>query len=221
MEERVIVVKKPQIKICGLTRVEDAKALNEAQADYAGFVFYEKSKRNVSIKEAEEIESYLNDKIKKVAVTVNPDVKLLEQIDQAGFHILQVHGELKKEVLEKSQIPIWRACNLKKSQDMEELEHHEKITGYVIDAGTAGSGETFAWEEHQEELSKMRETVFAGKQFILAGGLHAGNVKKGIELFSPDVVDVSSGVEGKQEQSGKDKTLILEFVKKVREESLV
>ena len=51
MEERVIVVKKPQIKICGLARVEDAKALNEAQADYAGFVFWEKSKRNVSIKE--------------------------------------------------------------------------------------------------------------------------------------------------------------------------
>lgn len=220
-------MREPKIKICGLTRIEDAKALNEAQADYAGFVFYEKSKRNVSVKDAEKIGSILNDRIEKVAVTINPDEKLLEQIEQAGFHILQVHGELKKEVLEKSHIPIWRACNLKEIKDVEQLEQHKKIQGYVIDAGTAGSGNTFDWEQHQESIRKMRNTLFAGKQFILAGGLQIENVRKGIELFSPDVVDISSGVERKEEQksgqekSGKDKALILEFVKKVREKSLV
>lgn len=220
-------MREPKIKICGLTRIEDAKALNEAQADYAGFVFYEKSKRNVSIEDVEKIGSILNDRIKKVAVTISPDAKLLEQIEQLGFHILQVHGELKKEVLEKSHIPIWRACNLKEIKDVEQLEQHKKIQGYVIDAGTAGSGNTFDWEQHQESIRKMRNTLFAGKQFILAGGLQIENVRKGIELFSPDVVDISSGVERKQEEksgqekSGKDKALILEFVKKVREKSLV
>lgn len=220
-------MREPKVKICGLTKIEDAKALNEAQADYAGFVFYEKSKRNVSIEDAEKIGSILNDRIKKVAVTISPDAKLLEQIEQLGFHILQVHGELKKEVLEKSHIPIWRACNLKEIKDVEQLEQHKKIQGYVIDAGTAGSGNTFDWEQHQESIRKMRNTLFAGKQFILAGGLQIENVRKGIELFSPDVVDISSGVERKEEQkfgqekSGKDKALILEFVKKVREKSLV
>lgn len=220
-------MREPKVKICGLTKIEDAKALNEAQADYAGFVFYEKSKRNVSIEDVEKIGSILNDRIKKVAVTISPDAKLLEQIEQLGFHILQVHGELKKEVLEKSHIPIWRACNLKEIKDVEQLEQHKKIQGYVIDAGTAGSGNTFDWEQHQESIRKMRNTLFAGKQFILAGGLQIENVRKGIELFSPDVVDISSGVERKQEEksgqekSGKDKALILEFVKKVREKSLV
>lgn len=211
-----------KIKICGLTTIEDAKALNEAQADYAGFVFYEKSKRNVRVEDAEKIGSMLNDRIKKVAVTVMPNEKQLKQIEQAGFDILQVHGELKKEVLEKSHIPIWRACNLKEIKDVEQLEQHKKIQGYVIDAGTAGSGKTFGWGQYQESIEKMRNTLFAGKQFILAGGLQIENVRKGIELFSPDVVDVSSGVERKQEEkSGKDKALILEFVKKVREKSLV
>lgn len=216
-----------KIKICGLTTIEEAKALNEAQADYAGFVFYEKSKRNVSVEEAEKIGSILNDRIKKVAVTINPDEEMLEQIEQAEFDILQVHGELKKEVLEKSHIPIWRACNLKEIKDVEQLEQHKKIQGYVIDAGTAGSGKTFDWEQHQESIRKMRNTLFAGKQFILAGGLKIENITKGIELFSPDVVDISSGVERKQEEksgqekSGKDKALVLEFVKKVREKSLV
>lgn len=215
-------MREPKIKICGLTTIEDAKALNEAQADYAGFVFYEKSKRNVSVKDAEKIGSMLNDRIKKVAVTVTPNEKQLKQIEQAEFDILQVHGELKKEVLEKSHIPIWRACNLKEIKDVEQLEQHKKIQGYVIDAGTAGSGKTFDWEQHQESIEKMRNTLFAGKQFILAGGLKIENITKGIELFFPDVVDVSSGVERKQEEkSGKDKALILEFVKKVREKSLV
>lgn len=220
-------MREPKIKICGLTRIEDAKALNEAQADYAGFVFYEKSKRNVSIEDAEKIGSILNDRIKKVAVTINPDEEMLEQIEQAGFDVLQVHGELKKEVLEKSHIPIWRACNFKEIKDVEQLEQHKKIAGYVMDAETAGSGNTFDWEQHQESIRKMRNTLFAGKQFILAGGLQIENVRKGIELFSPDVVDISSGVERKQEEksgqekSGKDKALILEFVKKVREKSLV
>lgn len=212
-------MKTPQIKICGLTRLEEADFLNKEQADYAGFVLFEKSKRNVSFSRTKEIMNRLSPDIKRVAVTVSPDVTLLEQIEQSGFDILQVHGELKPEILEDSTLPIWRACNLKTPEDIKKLEQHEKITGYVIDAGTYGSGKTFDWNSNKAVLEEAKQTVFAGKQFILAGGLHPGNVAEGIKIFSPDVADVSSGVE--KAEGGKDNALIAEFIKKVRESSQV
>lgn len=207
-------MKIPQIKICGLTRKKEADFLNSERVDYAGFVLFEKSKRNVSFSKIKEIGNRLSPDIKRVAVTVSPDKKLLEQIEQAGFDILQVHGELKPEILEESTLPIWRACNVKESKDIEQLEQHKKITGYVIDAGTAGSGTTFDWNKSWEVLEEAKKTIFAGKKFILAGGLKTENVAKGIEIFAPDIVDVSSGVEGKH---GKEQKRIEEFVRKVRE----
>ncbi len=212
-------MKTPQIKICGLTRLEEADFLNQEQADYAGFVLFEKSKRNVSFARVKEIGNRLSPDIKRVAVTVSPDKKLLEQIEQAGFDILQVHGELKPEILEESTLPIWRACNMKEPKDIEQLERCKKITGYVIDAGTAGSGTTFDWNKSRKVLEEAKKTVFAGKQFILAGGLNPENVAEGIETFAPDIVDVSSGVEG--DGAGKDRTLIEAFIRKVRESSQV
>lgn len=206
-------MKIPQVKICGLTRPKEAEFLNQEQADYAGFVFFEKSKRNVTFETAAAIRQKLDSRIKTVAVTVSPDGTLLEQIEQADFDILQVHGELKPEILEKATIHIWRACNLKTPEDIKKLEQHEKITGYVIDAGTYGSGKTFDWNSNKAVLEEAKRTVFVGKQFILAGGLHPGNVAEGIKIFSPDVTDVSSGVE--KAEGGKDKALIAEFIKNV------
>lgn len=203
----------PQIKICGLTKSAEASYLNEIHAEYAGFILWEKSKRNVSFAQAEEIGGLLDENIRRVAVTVSPDVELVREIELAGFDILQVHGELQEEIVKQCNIPIWRACNLQKPEDMEKLEQYPKITGYVIDAGTAGGGKTFDWAGSLETVEKMKATVFAGKTFVLAGGLNPENVAEAVRIFRPDVVDVSSGVEGTQ---GKERALIIEFAGKVR-----
>lgn len=211
-------MRNPRIKICGLTRTDEAKVLNESKADYAGFVFFEKSRRNVSIMQAREIKQKLNLTIQTVAVTVSPDKELVKQIEEAGFDVLQVHGELKPEILEYVRLPIWRACNLKEPEDVKKLEQHEKITGYVIDAGNAGSGRTFDWNHSRDFLEEARKNAFTGKKFILAGGLNSENVTEGIRMFAPDVVDVSSGVE---REYRKEETLIVEFIRKVREHESV
>ncbi len=205
----------PRIKICGLTRMEETSYLNEIGASYAGFVLWEKSRRKVSIAQAEEIGKCLKREIKRVAVTVSPDLALLKQIKGAGFDILQVHGELSEEVLAQCQIPVWRACNLKQPQDLKKLEHHPGISGYVVDAGEAGSGQTFDWQGSRKAMEEMRNTVCAGKDFILAGGLNPENVAQAVRIFQPDVVDVSSGVEGK---NGKERILIAAFAGKVRDD---
>ncbi len=206
--------KAAQIKICGLTKSEEAAYLNEIHAAYAGFVFWGKSRRNVSLDKAQEIRKSLDKGILSVAVTVSPDSRLLDNIMRAGFDILQVHGTLNTQIVRQCGIPIWRACNLKSPQDMECMEQHEKITGYVLDAGTAGSGRTFDWAGCLGTIEKMQTTVLAGKTLILAGGLNPQNIAQAVELFRPDVVDVSSGVEGAQ---GKERKLVAAFAQAVRE----
>ncbi|MCQ2082030.1 MAG: phosphoribosylanthranilate isomerase [Lachnospiraceae bacterium] len=224
----------PKIKICGLTDPKEASYLNEAKVDYAGFVFYEKSKRNINVEKAKEIFASLDDSIKKVAVMVSPSKEDIIEKNENGFDIVQIHKELKKEVLEASTLPVWYAINIEDEDEanrkMEYLESfseelRNKIEAIVVDAPVFGSGKTFNWK-------KSKRLLKAGAQspptFVLAGGLNALNVEEGINIFGPDVVDVSSGVESEIvetarnsaeneiNKTGKDRQKILDFVAAVR-----
>ena len=103
----------PEIKICGITTEKELQWLIEEQVEYAGFVIWEKSKRYCSIEISKEIiKKARTYSIKTVAVTVNPGLELVQEIADAGFDLLQVHGELDREVAEEAKLPIWRAINL-------------------------------------------------------------------------------------------------------------
>lgn len=207
-------LKIPKIKICGITEQREAEFLKEAKADYAGFVFYEKSRRNISPAKAAKIAESLLIEQKKVAVTVSPEIALVTEIEKEGFDILQVHGELSREVRERTVLPIWRAVNIADADNLERLFQEEEkayITGYVVDGAGYGGGKPFDWEACSRKIQKLT----AGKQLILAGGLTSENVKIGISYFKPDIVDVSSGVE---ENGKKSKFKIETFIRKVRED---
>ncbi len=214
-----------KIKICGLTRYEEAEYLNEAKADLAGFVFYEKSKRNVSFEKAAGIMKALDASITKVAVTVSPDEELIKRIENAGFDIIQIHGELGTDMLKIINIPVWRALNISDTDEagsaLKPYEGHtdimENIKGIVMDAPDFGSGKTFDWHKSRRLLKAGdRSSPLYGRDLILAGGLNEQNVAEGIKLFGPDIVDVSSGVEG---DDGKSHDKILAFVNAVRWQS--
>jgi phosphoribosylanthranilate isomerase len=218
-----------EIKICGLTRPQEAAYLNEAGADYAGFVFFAKSRRNVTISQAQEIMAKLDAHIRPVAVMVSPDATLVKALEEAGVSILQIHGTLTREVLEAAQLPIWYAVNIadeaqlaERTNFLETLPRNlsEKIKAIVVDGAEYGSGRTFDWQKSKRLKKAGAQSppdLFDHRRFVLAGGLHAGNVQEGIALFEPDIVDVSSGVERKYpEASGKDRGLIIEFANKAR-----
>ncbi|MBR1771278.1 MAG: phosphoribosylanthranilate isomerase [Lachnospiraceae bacterium] len=210
------------IKICGLTRVEEAAYVNRNQVDFAGVVlFFPKSKRNLTIEAAKPIMTALDPRIKTVAVTVQPTVEQVRQIREAGFDYVQIHGILEEGVLEQIQamMPVLKAFNL---TDMDRLATYERfagIVGYVFDAAEPGSGKTFDW-------NLLRELPRGKKLFLLAGGLHAGNVAEAIRVVQPDGVDVSSGVEyiARPEEpdgdwparTGKDPDRVDAFVRNVR-----
>lgn len=185
-----------EIKICGITDIAEIDWLNEAHVDYAGFVFYQKSKRYIPIAEAQKIARKLDSEIKKVAVTVSPDPVLAAQIQDAGFHILQIHGEFAEGLEENIQIPIWRAINLSGVEELKRLESSLPpwVSGVLVDAGDFGSGRTFGWDQTAPDITFRGSMAKRGSKFILAGGLDSENVADGIHLFHPDVVDVSSGV---------------------------
>ena len=209
---------RPGIKICGITREEEAEMLNEAGVTHAGFVFYEKSKRYIEMTKTKDIFKKLNKDIRKVAVTVDPDSALLAQIEEAGFDVLQVHKRLRPEVLQKTSLPIWYAINLSPKEaendvawkEAERLAQEAKVKAFVVDAAGYGSGKMFDW--HAWDETRWR-SLRKDKQFVLAGGLTPENVQEGIRIFNPDIVDVSSGVEG---TDGKSREKILQFVSKVK-----
>lgn len=215
-------------KICGITTAQEAEYLNESKADYAGFVLYEKSKRSITLQSAVEVMDFLDPAIKRVAVMVSPSVSDLLLVEDAGFQILQVHKELRRELLEQASIPIWYAISPSERRKLmeavtflEELPKtlQSKITGIVVDGADFGGGKTFDWEQTKAEYGSLKNQ-FGGRQLILAGGLNPENVSEGMRLFTPDVVDVSTGVEYEDletKDTRKSPKKIKQFMGKVRE----
>ncbi len=199
-----------KVKICGLTSVKDAEYVNTYGADFAGIVlFYPKSKRNMEIPDAEKILSCLDPEIRSVAVMVAPSYEQAKAAEDAGFDLLQIHGEIDPEILQEINIPILKAYNIKDLDQWDRYREHPKIAGYVLDAAEPGSGKPY-------DLSLIKKIVRDEKMFILAGGLNAENVADAIREVSPDVVDVSSGVEYLSGERGKDPARIKAFIEAVR-----
>lgn len=198
-----------QIKICGITREAELPMLEQNKVDYAGFVIFSPSKRYVSVERAVELKKQLNPKIRTVAVTVAPDRKLIDQIVEADFNIIQIHKDLDMKKIEKIPIPVWLALQItEETLTLPALS--DNIRAILLDAPEYGSGKTFDWEHFPLDVRRQ----WQDRELVLAGGLNADNVGRGMKLFHPAIVDVSSSVEGEQ---GKDPEKIRKFVRKVRE----
>lgn len=199
-----------KIKICGLTSIDDAQILNELHVDYAGIVmFFPKSKRSISPDDASKIINSLDKKIKKTAVVVSPTAKQLSIIENCGFDIIQIHGDIDKALLDSVRLPVFKAFNVNDTDTIGKYSGCNNIIGYVFDAAGPGSGKTFDWS--------MINTIDTGNKLrILAGGLNDQNVKAAIKYVNPDIVDVSSGVEN-DNGYGKSREKARLFVNQVRE----
>lgn len=193
-----------QIKICGFTDPKEAAFISYPDVSYMGMVlFFEKSKRNISIETAKAIMRAADPRIQKVAVVVSPTVEQAKDIEKAGFDYMQVHGALGAEVLSMTRLPVIRAYNGKAEEEAD-----PRICAHLFDAAEPGSGKAFDWKRLAEKKRR--------KPWFLAGGLTAENVGRAISLIHPDVVDVSSGVEY-TDRKGKDPEKIVAFIQAVKE----
>ena len=201
---------RTRIKICGITRVEDAQAAASSGADAIGLVFYPPSPRNVSVAQARDIAVSLPPFVSVVALFVNAAPDLVEEvIDQIRPALLQFHGDETPQDCTRYRHPYIRAARMREGLDLLDFASRFFTShALVLDTdqpGYGGGGEVFDW-------SRIPANV--ALPLVLSGGLHAANVTPAIRRVRPWAVDVSSGVEASK--GIKSAQRIAEFIAAVR-----
>ncbi|CUA97865.1 phosphoribosylanthranilate isomerase [Thiomonas bhubaneswarensis] len=201
---------RTRIKICGITRVQDAQDAARFGADAIGLVFYPPSARHVSVAQAREIALTVPPFVSVVTLFVNAAPDFVEQvIDQVRPALLQFHGDETPEDCTRYGHPYIRAARMREGLDLLDFASRFSTSqALVMDAdqpGYGGGGEVFDW-------SRIPANV--AHPLVLSGGLHAANVTHAIRQLRPWAVDVSSGVEASK--GIKSAQRIAEFIAAVR-----
>lgn len=200
-----------RIKICGITRGQDAVTAAELGAHAVGLMFYEDSPRFVSVDQANKVIGVLPPFVTRVGVFVNPVEQQVHSILGAlRLDLLQFHGDETPQFCARFGIPYIKAVRVRKGMDLlQYASRYHDAKGLLLDAHSesayGGTGEAFDWSLIPGNLPLP---------IILSGGLNAANVARAIRQVRPWAVDVSSGVESAK--GIKDAAKIAAFIKEIR-----
>lgn len=180
-----------KIKICGMTRLEDALLAIEGGADAVGFIFYKKSPRAVSMKTVRGIVAALPPFVETVGVFVDETAERINRVAEfCGLDAVQLHGDESPAFCKKIRRKVIKAVRVKDADSISRLADYQ-VSGILLDSFNenqrGGTGNVFDWN-----LARR------AKKFgpvILAGGLGPANVGEAIRRVQPYGVDACSGVE--------------------------
>ena len=206
-----------RVKICGITRPEDALHAADEGVDAIGLVFYDKSPRCVTPEQAAEICKTLPAFVTSVALFKDEAADTIRQVlEQVPLDLLQFHGSESAEFCRQFGKPYIKALGMDVGMEGSEnnisrlADAYFDARGLLLDShapgAAGGTGESFDWNTIPQDLPQP---------LILAGGLDVDNVAEAIRTVKPYAVDVSSGVES--EKGFKDADLITAFMNKVRD----
>lgn len=199
------------VKICGITRGDDALAAARLGAHALGFVFYAKSPRHIASERAADIIRNLPPFVTTVGLFVNPDAdEVVRVLDQVPLDLVQFHGEEPPVFCAQFAVPYIKAARVRPDLDLlQYAQHYGAARGLLLDAfderAYGGTGTGFDWSLIPRELPLP---------VILSGGLNPANVADAIRRVGPWAVDVSSGVEASP--GIKDARKMAEFFQGVR-----
>lgn len=189
-----------RVKICGLKDQAGIAAVAATKAAYAGFVFFPKSPRAVTVAQARALAPELPFGVAKVALVVDADDALIDAITRdVAIDMLQLHGHESParvaEIRARTGLPVMKAMGIASREDMEALTPYFAVADQILVDAKApkdavlpgGNGVAFDWR-----LVVNRRWP---KPWMLAGGLTPENVAEAIRLTGAPQVDVSSGVE--------------------------
>jgi phosphoribosylanthranilate isomerase len=220
------------VKICGMTNLEDALTAAEAGADAVGFVFYEKSPRNITVEAAREIVEKLPEGVEKVGVFAGESVAhAAEIVSRVGLDALQVYplsyarsGSASDDSGAESRLRQKRLYIALPAVSLVSEEHavtidmsgpQDKFMAILLDSGAGqhpgGTGVTFDWNKAAPIVASLSRTRYVA----IAGGLTAQNVGEALDLLKPWGVDVASGVESRPGK--KDPEKVRAFLMAVRD----
>jgi phosphoribosylanthranilate isomerase len=201
---------RTRIKICGITRVEDALKVVDAGADAIGLVFYDPSPRSVRINQATEIAAAVPAFVSVVALFVDPTKEYVQEVlNNVRIDLLQFHGDEENDFCSQFKTPFIKAIRVRQASDVvaSSLRFPNSV-GILLDSYKpgvpGGTGESFDWSLIPKNHSNP---------IILAGGLTPENVASAINDVQPFAVDISGGVESAK--GIKDSEKIKEFVSEV------
>jgi phosphoribosylanthranilate isomerase len=198
-----------KVKICGITRPQDADLVVSLGADYMGVILYEGSKRFVPPERRRELLRFGG--VIKVAVFVNPSLSEVEDAVAEGFDLIQLHGEepleFAKRVGMERVIKAFRIRDSLPELDEEWRRCHAVLLDTYSEHSYGGTGKTFNW---QIATSLVKD----GWRVFLSGGLSPENVSRAIGEVKPYCVDVSSGVESAP--GVKDPQKLRKFIEEVK-----
>ena len=180
-----------RIKICGITRADDALLAADLGANAVGLIFAP-SPRQVAAEAAAEIVRQMPPFVSPVGVFVNESVDNIRRVaEQCGLSSVQLHGDESPEIIQELEgLNLIKAISVKDERSLAGLDTYP-VNAFLFDTYSkkvrGGTGETFNWE--------LVSTAEIPKPFILSGGLGPENIADAIRTVRPFGVDVSSGVE--------------------------
>lgn len=206
IKEKISKLRRPKIKICGITNIKDATAAVKLGADFLGFNFYKKSPRYISILKAKEIIKKLNNKIAIVGIFVNHNKKSVNRLaNNIGIDFLQFHGDEKSNYCNSFDKPVIKATRIKdKVSNIEKYQifshlfdtYHKKLFG--------GTGKTF-------DINLIKNIQ---EKYFISGGLNHKNISNIKKQIDPYCFDVCSGIE--KSPGLKDYNKMKKFIQEVR-----
>jgi phosphoribosylanthranilate isomerase len=183
---------RPLVKICGITRLEDAQLAASLGAYAVGFVFWPASPRAMSASAAAAIARALPGSLVKVGVFVNQSVDdVAELVRAVGLDVVQLHGDEEPAEYASIDARVFKAVRLESTEDITRALIVAPDVTPLVDASDrvtrGGTGKVADWRRAAQ--------LAAGRAVVLAGGLNAENIRDAVTTVGPWAVDVSSGVE--------------------------
>lgn len=188
------MARRTRVKICGITRLQDAQLAQQLGADSLGFVFVQASKRYLSPEAAAGIVEQLHPFVTPVGLFLDaPALQVQQALELMPSLVPQFHGQETVEYCESFERPYLKALGLGQAGSLptdEQLLPYRRALGFLFDSHEpgqmGGTGHAFDWTRLGDRMHKP---------LILAGGLNVNNVEQAIRQTRPYAVDVSSGVE--------------------------
>ena len=197
------------IKCCGLNPTRDVQVCLDLKVDFLGFIFYEKSPRNIKISDLDILNDYNRKNALFTAVTVDADNQMIDQISSKNIQCLQLHGsetnERIEEIKNRSKLKIIKTIQVKNKNDIIKYKKYINADYILFD--------TPSMERSIEFPSNLIQKLPIGKNFALAGSVSEQNIEN-IAKLGIKWCDLSSKLESKL--GYKDHTKIKKFMNKVK-----
>ncbi|MCS7142637.1 MAG: phosphoribosylanthranilate isomerase [Aigarchaeota archaeon] len=196
------------VKICGVKRYEDLRAIAREEVDMVGFIYgFEGRPRSLGLREVVELVTRTPENLRPVVVTRSDQGLVDDLLSECTPFALQLYGD---RVMRAKGVKVILPVAVDKRPSLESIKLSRDLPDYILlESGEPGSGRTIDWE-----LARSAREALGDRKAILSGGLRPENVCEAIRIVRPDGVDTSSGVE--RSVGVKDVERIKAFVKAAR-----